>query len=317
MLFSDSLTEQDIRGLAVRVDGQSLEILCRRASLTPLAVQALVDAGGARCRELLSKNRAIRQYPEVRIILENKRLESIAATALDSAPQTTPGDEMPEPQASGSTTAEETAAIETGAGQDLTSAREELVALAGRGGNLGRNPLEKPPESHAPGRPAAYRQFEPDLVSLARNKDRDGMAGRIELQCGLPARHALAILEHGGVSELTVLLKGIGITDLGAMQCLMQLQPDVARNLVAYNQAKSFLAAVDAATCRTFVEGLGAHSAPVPELARPKPAAAPVDRGALYAIASQRRQEILARAGIGPAPARASGTTSGELTKSA
>jgi hypothetical protein len=143
------------------------------------------------------------------------------------------------------------------------------------------------------------------------------MAERIELHCGLPTRLAHAILEHGGTSELIVLLKGIGISDLGAMQCLMQLQPDVARNLVAYNQAKSLLAAVDAGTCRTFVEGLGARPEEMPEPARSKPAAAAVDRTALYAMATQRRKEILARAGIGPAPSRALETAIGELAKSA
>jgi hypothetical protein len=182
----------------------------------------------------------------------------------------------------------------------MSDPRHLLVALAARGGNLGRAAAKA---TQASGPAVDRRLFEPDVVGLARSKDRAGIAARIESHCGLPARHSFAVLEQGGASEMIVLLKGVGMSDLGTIQVLLQLDLGVARNLATYNQAKAILASLDLAACRRFVEGLGATL----EAIRPAPSARQpeetVDRAALYAHAAKRRQEILARAGIGPAPA--------------
>jgi hypothetical protein len=326
LLFSDSLTEQDIRNLAIRVSRQSLEILCRRATLTPIAAEALLDAGGSRSHELLSRNVAIQSDPAIRELLDLRRRENIvsAAASLKRAPAQarlnakTPAvvaarEEMRE-QAAGDAIlasaqlasteqalAEPAPAISEPAAGDLSDPRNLLIAIAARGGNLGR---AAPQAVRSPGSAAADpRLFEPDIVGLARAKDRAGIAARIESHCGLPARHSRAVLEQGGAGEMIVLLKGVGMSDLGTIQVLLQLDVGVARNLATYNQAKAILTSVDLSTCRSFVEGLGATREAIRPAIAAKRTDEPVDRAALYAHAAKRRQEILARAGIGPAPA--------------
>jgi hypothetical protein len=324
LLFSDSLTEQDIRNLAIRVSRQSLEILCRRSNLTPLAVEALLDAGGPRSHELLSKNAPVLADAEVREILDRRRRDAFISAAASlkratmhskaqalAAPQETLVQEEPVAAATSSaalasalpeTDASAPAAAAPASGE-MSDPRDLLVALAARGGNLGRATARATAAAVSAGSAADQRLFEPEVVGFARTKDRAGIAARIESHCGLPARHALAVLEQGGASEMIVLLKGVGMSGLGTIQVLLQLDIGVARNLATYNQAKAILASLDLQACRRFVEGLGATL----EAIRPAPSARrsdePVDRAALYAHAAKRRQEILARAGIGPAPA--------------
>lgn len=340
LLFSDSLTEQDIRNLAIRVSRQSLEILCRRATLTPLAAQALLDAGGSRSHELLSRNVAIQSDPAIRELLGTRRRENIASAAasLKRAPvqarvtataptvvaaQSEISHELTDTAAPASTDLEpnapapaepETATVEP-ATVDLSDPRNLLVALAARGGNLGRAASQ--PARSASVAAADPRLFEPDVVGLARARDRAGIAARIESHCGLPSRHSIAVLEQGGASEMIVLLKGVGMSDLGTIQILLQLDAGVARNLATYHQAKAILASVDLTTCRNFVEGLGATLEAMRPAIATKRADEPVDRAALYAHAAKRRQEILARAGIGPAPSPAARQTSSLYLKSA
>jgi hypothetical protein len=324
LLFSDSLTEQDICNLAIRVSRQSLEILCRRANLTPLAVEALLDAGGPRSHELLSKNTPVLGDAAIRQILDSRRREAIisAAASLKRAPlqarvrslaepSEAPVEEqpaasahelaatapaLPEPSTPEPPTAE-------AAPDDLSDPRNLLVALAARGGNLGRAAQQSTSAAGSSGSAADKRLFEPEVVALARSKDRAGIAKRIESHCGLASRHSLAILDRGGAGEVIVLLKGVGMSDLGTIQVLLQLDVGVARNLATYNHSKSILKSLDLAACRRFVEDLGATLEAIRPAMPAKRQDEPVDRAALYAHAAKRRQEILARAGIGPAPA--------------
>jgi hypothetical protein len=322
----------------MRARRQSLEILCRRANLTPLAVEALLDAGGPRSHELLSMNVPVLGNAAICEILDRRRSETIASAAASlkrapsgakeqplAAPSAALMQEEPVAVAPGSTalasalkeTASPAPARTVSDPDDMSDARNLLVALAARGGNLGRGAHQAASAAGPEVSAADWRLFEPEVVGFARSKNRAGIAARMESHCGLPARHSLAVLEQGGASEMIVLLKGVGLSDLGTIQVLLQLDVGVARSRATYNQAKSILASLDLAAARRFVEGLGATLKAI----RPgMPAKRPdetIDRAALYAHAAKRRQEILARAGIGPAPAAMPGHETPALLKSA
>ncbi len=178
------------------------------------------------------------------------------------------------------------------------SLKEKLTALAGRSGRLGRETPVQATMIFDPAKPV-----EQQIVRAARAGDREFIASALEDWCEMPAHASRAILAKGGARELIVFFKGMGLTDLGTIQCLLQLDAQIARNIAAYNEAKAMLTGLDIAACRQFVESLGANiTKPVsqPIARKPIETQTEIDISALRAIASQRRREILASVGQAP-----------------
>jgi hypothetical protein len=300
LLFCEALNEMDIKGLTQRLGQQSLEILCRRASLTAGSVRSLLAAGGSRCRDILAKNPALKQDADIQALIAGREPlqveEVLIETRMDhlASMASLPGAQEPaeEPEALAAPTPVAAAAAEA-----RPAPQQILTELASRAGRLGRetSAASAPPVSFDPGKP-----LEPQIVKAARAGDRRQMADALEAWCELPAKSSLAILEKGGAGELIVLFKGLGLSDLGTVQCLLQLDAQFARNITAYNEAKAMLATLDVPACRRFVESLGAT------LRKPLGKKLPeaqmeIDISALRAIAAQRRREILASVGQTPA----------------
>lgn len=310
LLFSEALGENDIKNLAMRVSQQSLEILCRRANLTVNAARSLVAAGGTKCRDIISKNPALKDDSGIQALLaghEPVEVEEVLietrADHLEAVTQATPAAKE---QAAGTPAAADPSpvapAAENAASVQKPPLQAELAALAARGGRLGREARpagQSPDPGFDPAKPV-----EQQIVRAARAGDRRVLANHIEAWCGLPSTTSAAILEKGGARELIVLFKGLGLSDLGTVQCLLQLDAHIARNIAAYNEAKAILASIDAQGCRRFIESLGAQiSRPANRRAEAYPGEAQleIDVSALRAIASQRRREILASVGQAPA----------------
>ncbi len=308
LLFSEALNEIDIKNLSIRLGQQSLEILCRRTSLTASAARSLIAAGGNRCREIISKNTALKDDAEIQALLagiEPQDVEEVIAETrlghLESVAAGSQSEEekpqyaiVPEPAAEPAPEAK----IEAQPARDTTLA-EKLTALAARGGRLGRETSREAASAFDPAKPV-----EQQIVRAARAGDREFIASALEGWCEMPAAASRAILAKGGAKELIVFFKGIGLSDLGTVQCLLQLDVQIARNIAAYNEAKAMLAGLDVAACRRFVESLGANiKQPVsqPVARKPIETQTEIDVSALRAIASQRRREILASVGQTPA----------------
>jgi uncharacterized protein (DUF2336 family) len=320
LLFSEALGENDIKNLAVRVSQQSLEILCRRTNLTVNAARSLIAAGGTRCRDIIAKNPALKDDSGIQALLaglEPVEVEEVLvetrADHLAAVTETAPAEkkqvaqeqtirEKPAQEPVGQEPAVAALAAESAGAAPRSSLQQELSNLAARGGRLGR-------EARSPGHPSEpgfdpAKPIEQQLVRAARAGDRRVLASYIEAWCGLPAATCAAILEKGGARELIVLFKGLGLSDLGTVQCLLQLDAQIARNISAYNEAKAILSSIDTKACRAFIESLGAHvtrPANRREEPRPQEAQMEIDVSALRAIASQRRREILASVGQTPA----------------
>ncbi|HSO48620.1 MAG TPA: DUF2336 domain-containing protein [Rhizobiaceae bacterium] len=306
LLFSEALNEVDIKNLAIRLGQQSLEILCRRTSLTANAARSLIASGGNRCREILAKNTALKDDEEMQsllagiepqdveeVIAETRvgHLETVAANSrieVEAEPQMVEAE--PEPAAA--------VEIEAAPVARQDSLKDRLTALAARGGRLGREDTRQAAPAFDPAKP-----LEQQIVRAARAGDREFIASALEGWCEMPAQVSRAILAKGGARELIVFFKGVGLSDLGTIQCLLQLDAQIARNIAAYNEAKAMLAGLDVAACRRFVESLGANiTKPVsqPVASKPIETQTEIDISALRAIASQRRREILASVGQAP-----------------
>lgn len=268
LMFAEALNEFDIIQLTRRLSPLSLEVLCRRAVLTPLAVRALMAAGGEKCRSLIAKNPAFFNDAAIQAMLSGLELPQpleavLPVPDLPAIAERRPVQAVPQ------------------------TAATQLLALAARSGRLGR-PVP------APGTAAVFidpaRPIEPQLIRALREKDRSLLAAGLEAWCGIKRVASQAILEKGGVTERVVLFKGLGLGHLGTMQCLLQLDPALGRDVAAYSAAKASASSLDAAKCRQIVETLGARL-PMPTKA-PIEVAAAQTANSLQQIGVQRRREL-------------------------
>lgn len=272
LMFCEALNEFDIVRLVTRLQPQSLEILCRRAKLAPNAIRALIAQGGDLCRDILTRNPALYESPENRALLAGGAVLEEITVKLTGQPGRVPVPEVPKPVAA------------TQRAEPPKQLREQLLSLAGRSGKLGRNVPEA--LSSAIHRFDHAKPFEPQLVAALRGNSIDAVAGALESWCGLPAKSTHAILENGGNGELLMLFKGLGLSDLGIIQCLMQTAPNITRDMDAYYEAKSLLSKITVEQSRSFLESLGAVTVGGELTDNPK-----LSTG-LSLLASQRRREV-------------------------
>lgn len=285
LLFSEALTDGDIAAIARRASQAHREVLCRRGSLSPASIRVLIETGGHSCALLLGRNSLLLADKTLRDALsapieETRHNEIMPRVANDRQADLPPGgwrdDEIIE--------LDQPAAIEA---PERTPFENTLMELAARGGRLGSS---QPREAEQPPRYDPQLPFERQALQAARRKDAASFASFVQDYCGLAWRTTAAIVKEGGVDSICVLLKGLGLSYLGSLQCLLQLDRDLGRNLTSYNNAKARLARLDVTECRSFVESLGADfsSARTHRLPDEVP-----DAGTFAKLAAQRRREIV------------------------
>lgn len=281
LLFSPVLNEADLVLLAQRLPEKHRAVVCRRETLTPAAVRALVKHGGKPCSLQLEKNPKVQSNPDLFQALSGKgpvsmnetvskafakerktrEVVEIAGSSVDIPPQPT----------------KETA----------DSIRSELVSLAGAGGRLGSksNPSRSTgSENHTPRAVPLHRR----LLGPARKRNPAAIAAVIAGQCGLPTATVKGLLEHGGTDNVIVLFKGLGIDIQNAMQLMLLMDGDNLSNSAAYDRVRSAYRNVDAGECRSFLRSLGATL----EADTPAPKLEESPRPSLALIAARRRQSL-------------------------
>lgn len=283
LLFSEALTEGDIAAIARRASQAHREVLCRRSALSPANIRVLIETGGHSCALLLGRNSLLLADKTLRDMLSapseevlHHEPEPVALHEPDLPPAGWRQDELVEPEAP--------AVIEV---VERTPFENTLMELAARGGKLGSG---QPRETEQPPRYDPHLPFERQALQAARRKDVTSFASFVQDYCGLAWRSTAAIVREGGVDSICVLLKGLGLSYLGSLQCLLQLDRDLGRNLAAYNNAKAMLARLDVHECRAFVESLGGNFSPA--RIRPIPNEIP-DAGTFAKLAAQRRRDIV------------------------
>lgn len=318
LMFAEALNEMDLSGIIERVGQAHLEILCRRSVLTAATARRLIAKGGERCREVLTKNLALRSDEAVQAVIatpkvtppkkfiapvveprrpaapapvaaaaEPVRKPPQSSIAAVSAAQRLAPQDAPVPRAAPAA-ARPASAVPSAPARELP---RELMSLAARGGALGRTAAQQAASEAVRYDPAT--PFERQALRVARTKDPEAFALLANGYCGIAIAPAAGILREGGAQSICVLLKGLGLSDLGALQCLLQLDSSVARTLEAYNEAKQTLLRLQPAACHKFVTGLGAK---FPQRAEPQ--AAHDDRQ------PQRRRELQPAAPAAARPAQ-------------
>lgn len=298
LLFSPVLNEVDLATLAKRLPARHLAVICRRDHLTPASIRALVRHGGEECVRLLEKNSTVQNSPALQEALKGtgplSERETIAnaleaeriahqlgAIASRTQGQVTSKKARPETQ--------EQPLRTTG-----KSVRDELVALAGKGGRLG---ARNNPASHDRVPSTVATPLHRRLLGAARKRDAGGLADIISGHCGLPRETVRGLIAHGGTDNVIVLFKGLGINLHHALQLLLLMGGETASQKGAYARIRKTYQAVDGNECRQFLVKLGANLGdPVARMRTPEPAPSP----SLALIAERRRREIPALTGRTP-----------------
>lgn len=262
LMFSEALNEIDLAGIILRISQAHLEILCRRNTLTPATAERLIAKGGERCREILAKNLALKTDERMQAVIRHFRVGMPVAQTEQPVRQTRVAEPAPVRQPPAPQVARTTG----------NAAEAALMGLAARGGNLGRQQAAREGARYDPSIP-----FERQALRVARIKDPEAFAMLVKEFCGAPVAQIAGVLRDGGSESACVLLKGLGLSDPGALQCLIQLDPAVARSLRTYNAAKETLAGLDSHSCRKFLENLGARQVrnPAPGATAASPQAVP------------------------------------------
>ncbi len=155
---------------------------------------------------------------------------------------------------------------------------DEIVALAGVGGKLGRASsasksqvdesaiVEKTPAV----RPEAVLPTREtrELLDLARKLDNAGVASKIENLCCLDSASTLRLIQAASGEEIVYLVKALGMPSPQNMQFILMLCPRIGRNFETYTKTKALLKELDAGICRMIFNEIGARfDIPKPDFA--------------------------------------------------
>ena len=282
LLFSPVINESDILSLARRLDTEHLKVLARRENLTRESARALRHAGGREVAEILVRNRSLSDHEEPQRAAENPAPQPVPITrkapvSADANPQSPP----PLPQKDGSA--------------------RELVDLAARGGRLGR---AKPDVTAAAEKAGSTEPSEAsiaagrELLEAHRNGAAEGFIAAAAYRTGVRAAIIRAMIEKLDGESLAVLLKGMAVEDLEAMQLFVRMLPHVGRDFAKYKSLQATYRKLNAERCKLAMLALSGTRLGPEHTHEPK---APSQR--LMDVAAQRRaglnQNSRARAEIG------------------
>lgn len=144
-------------------------------------------------------------------------------------------------------------------------AGDEIVALAGVGGRLGRHGKAKPSRtSPPPQKRSRLTQHLParetrHLLSLARKRDFTGIADFVQELCDLEASATLRLLQAPAGQEVVYLIKALGMTSPHDIQFLLMACPTIGRRIEHYQETKKLLGELDGGICRMIFNEIGAR----------------------------------------------------------
>lgn len=160
-----------------------------------------------------------------------------------------------------------------------TNPHDEIVALAGIGGRLGRKatPNDSLPEP-ATAFPDSPQSIMPDerpaepsrifklpkkemrtLLAAARKQDRQTFAKLVEELSGLESSATLKLLSMQTGDEILYLIKALGVSSPHDIQMAMMAAPRIGRGIESYRHAKKTLAELDPGICRMIFNEIGAR----------------------------------------------------------
>lgn len=267
LLYSPALNEAHVARLAARLPLSHLLVLCRRGDLSEESMRAFLDAGGEQCRKQL----------------ENNPLARAVCAAIA-------GDRQAPPDPLSVQTPEATMNVRP------MSLDQRLLELAARGGRFARKEAvsARPIDQEIP--------FERKVVLAARAKGGTALFRLIADRSGCSAALVARLAKHEGASALAVLLKGLGLDGVTAMQTLLLACPEAGADRVRFRGLSAMYARLDPAESREFIAMLAGLSRDAQTTAADWPAAD-------YATAAQGRRAAIAKTPRETAPPRARNAT--------
>lgn len=160
-----------------------------------------------------------------------------------------------------------------------TNPHDEIVALAGIGGRLGRKATPNDPlPEHATAIPVSPQSTMPDerpaepsrvfklpkkemraLLAAARMQHRQTFAKLVEELSGLESSTTLKLLSMQTGDEILYLIKALGVPSPHDIQMAMMATPRIGRGIESYRHAKKTLAELDPGICRMIFNEIGAR----------------------------------------------------------
>lgn len=189
---------------------------------------------------------------------------------------------------------------------------EKLLALAGRGGRLGREPAGNSAMTESDEVPLRPRgKLAPldspatrELLHFARTGDHAALARKIASICGLSKDATLRLIGARPGDELLYLIKALAVPTPHDLQLMLLLKPQYGRRIENFRSAKRKLAELDSGICRMIFNEIGANFA-LPGGAKPF---APAEETAIspdFRAAVRARREGLKRVLEAPPAGRA------------
>ncbi|MEZ5872391.1 MAG: DUF2336 domain-containing protein [Nitratireductor sp.] len=280
LLFSPLINEADIISLARRSDLEHLKVLARREAITADGARALRHSGGREVAKILAKNRTL-----------------LAASAGDETIDMRTGPVAAPPMPTANPKAHEKPAIFKPEPNDPA---RELVDLASRGGRLGKaNPGEaatrqaERPQGPTQETIAASRE----LLEAHRNGGAEGFVAAAAYRTGVRAAIIRAMVERLDGESLAVLMKGMAVEEIEAMQLFLRLLPQAGRDFAKYKSLKAMYQKLNRDRCKLAMLALSGTRLSPEHTREPKPPSA-----RLMEAAAQRRANLLQQAKSAPRP---------------
>ncbi len=290
LLLSPVIKEADIIALARKLSHAHLEILCRRNDLTPAGVVSLLAHGGRHTAELLAKNALAPRDAAPR--LDQALPEHAARAEAEKVVAPADGRKIERPRQAPRTTIvpEETGFARFASAR--TDRSDELLALAAKGGRLGRDRSPPATVSLLQPRPAVEsdeKKLARRLLDAARSGGQLAVADLMARKAQCSIEITAGLIAQESIEPLCVLMKGLGIDALPATQLILLMRPETGRSREDLARATGFYRLLDDTDCRHFVETLGGESN-----------ASERHKGSLADAISARRREIATREPMRP-----------------
>lgn len=137
---------------------------------------------------------------------------------------------------------------------------EEILALAGIGGRMGRSEgiQRKSISARSQDQSIEINDIR-KLQSFARIQNFQAMADLIEEFCGLKSEDSIKLLRKSKKDELVYLVKALGIQAPHDLQLMLMLAPETGRDIATYREVKTLLADLDIGVCRMIFNEIGAN----------------------------------------------------------
>lgn len=141
---------------------------------------------------------------------------------------------------------------------------EEIMALAGAGGRLGRRGEQTTTFNALPSEETSTTQQKPDLetlYTLAREADKTKFCDAAARFSGMESSEIMKLVKSSSGDEIVYLVRALNFSKPKDIQILLMLSPRYGRNVNAFKAAKQMLSKLEIGICQMIFNQVGANFA--------------------------------------------------------